>query len=182
MKKDVFDLEVMDLWGGEPRVEDWQIAPCGESHAIERGVDAVMLEIKSAEALSEGEDLGEILRDLTAELKAQMIAFSAIRRSAQAVLGDTSADESAQKQAKADMKAATDAVALIARTLDKVDDLSRRMRDDVAKDAGNALDETEMEALRQYFEQLIADKAEARARELVLDGAGDGKTGADPGG
>ncbi|MBW8318650.1 MAG: hypothetical protein K0M49_12215 [Arenimonas sp.] len=124
--------------------------------------DAAALERKSAEGLSPLDRLAALLDDLTTEMRQQFELFRKLRVTAEKLIDG--ADEAAAKAARADAKAATDAIALIVRTLEKIDSLQRQLardREEAALASGEGEDE---EAIRQELLRIIENQAEARAR------------------
>jgi hypothetical protein len=121
------------------------------------------LEVKSGDAVGEGADreLARLLSDFTGEMRAQFDLFRRLRAGAEALLDG--ADEAAAKLARADIKAATDAIALIIRTLEKIDSLQRQLARDRAEADDRRLEQAAPERLRARLAALI----EARVREGV---------------
>lgn len=166
------DLSLFGLPDGERALPD----------QVRREADAVLLELKSADAAAGAEEQQGLLAEMMREMRAQFIAFRDLRAKA-AQLCD-GGDEAAQKLARADLKAATDAMSLIVRTLEKVDSLQRQLaRDRELEEERQANEGGYQEAVHEV-EKLIED----RARELFEDWkrrdcAGDGENravGADP--
>lgn len=119
-------------------------------------------EVKSGDALSPLDRLAALLDDLTGEMRAQFELFRKLRASAEGLI--EGADEAVAKAARADAKAATDAIALIVRTLEKIDSLQRQLardREDAALASGEGEDE---EAITAELLRIIEIQAEARAR------------------
>lgn len=125
------------------------------------------LEIKSAEALSAGTDLRSLLNEATEELKEQLRLFQRLRRQAANLLDDPDGD---QKLARADLKAATDAISLIVRTLDKTDELQRKIDDAGEADRARHVDDETLDQLCENLNRHIADRAEQLARDLAAHG------------
>ena len=143
----------------------------------------LLLEIKSADA-TPGDDLRRLLNDMTGEMREQFDYFRDLRRAAE-IVGDTSVDEAQAKIARADVKAATDAMSLIIRTLEKVDALQRQL----ARDRDLELERNDgsdgHEAAKAKFLKLIDDKAvllfEQWKRDSVAADIGSvGSSGAGP--
>lgn len=141
-------------------------------------VDTCKLERKSvpafASVVSEGEtnDLRLLLNEMTTEMREQFLFFRQLREAAERVLpGDgTSSDDVDPKQARADVKAATDAMSLIIRTLEKIDALQRQLardRDDAQEREGEAADYAQAVA---FFLKRIEDLANDRAQRKVAEG------------
>ena len=124
------------------------------------------LEIKSAEAV--GMDLRGLLNEATEELKEQLHLFQRLRRQAADMLDDPEGD---QKLARADLKAATDAISLIVRTLDKTDELQRKIDDAGEADRARHVDDETLDRLCESLNRHIADRADALARARAADGS-----------
>lgn len=122
------------------------------------------LEIKSAEAVAAGVDLRALLNDATEELKEQLRLFQRLRRQAADLLDDPDGD---QKLARADLKAATDALSLIVRTLDKTDELQRKIDDAGEADRARHVDDETLDRLCESLNRHITDRAEALAGARV---------------
>ncbi|MBW8284319.1 MAG: hypothetical protein K0M55_12005 [Rhizobium sp.] len=164
----------LGLLGLAPGGDGWRGAESGLESGAEGGgesgpvaeagaaADAAALEQKSAEGLSPLDRLAALLDDLTGEMRQQFELFRKLRATAERQIDG--ADEAAAKAARADAKAATDAIALIVRTLEKIDSLQRQLardREDAALLSGEGEDE---EAIRQELLRIIENQAEARAR------------------
>lgn len=172
-----FDLALLGL---SPGADGW----LGPENGPERGstADQAGLEVKSGEALSPLDRLAALLDALTAEMRAQFELFRALRASAARLIDD--GDEAAAKAARADAKAATDAIALIVRTLEKIDSLQRQLardREDAALLSGEGEDEDEIRAELLRIIEMQAD-ARARARLAAFADAHDGAAPAGLGG
>lgn len=125
-----------------------------------READRVLLELKSADVAANAEAQHQLLAEMMREMRAQFIAFRDLRTKAAALCEE--GDEAAQKLARADLKAATDAMSLIVRTLEKVDSLQRQLlRDREMEEERQANESGYPEAVHEV-ERLI----EARAQEL----------------
>ncbi|MBP2547525.1 hypothetical protein J2858_000418 [Neorhizobium galegae] len=140
--------------------------------------ERVQLEKKSADALaaacdaSGAEELRLLLNEMTREMRAQFLAFRALRTAAEqttGACGTEGADDAAQKLARADLKAATDAMSLIVRTLEKVDSLQRQLARDRAAEAERQADEGGYEEAMRTVEALIEARAGERAQALFLE-------------
>jgi len=75
-------------------------------------------------------------------------------------------------------KAAVDLVSLIARTLEKIDQMERLIADDQARTAARTLSPDEREQLRQTVRQLILAAAERLAAERQAEAVEEGADGA----
>jgi hypothetical protein len=156
-----FDLSLFGTW------EDRAAYGRGvsmEDAALAAEVRAV-LEVKSAEALvSPAEQLRQVLNEMTVEMREQFAAFRTLREMAAKLLTD--GDEAEQKLARADVKAATDAMSVIVRTLEKVDALQRQLARDREIEAERVADEGGYEAAKARFIQMIEDRANETALGL----------------
>ncbi|MFB9951358.1 hypothetical protein ACFFP0_21125 [Rhizobium puerariae] len=154
-----FDPTLFGLWTERPAYGDAVVMDDGPLAGEVRGV---LLETKSAEvAVAPAEELRRLLNEMTVEMRDQFSAFRRMRASAEKALED--GDEAAQKLARADVKAATDAMSLIVRTLEKVDSLQRQLARDREIEAERVADEGGYEEARQRLLNLIEGKANARA-------------------
>ncbi|GEO84369.1 MULTISPECIES: hypothetical protein [Alphaproteobacteria] len=163
------DLGLLGLGRGG---KAWPLAECA------RAAGAAVLEMKSAQPLSPVDRLAALLDDLTQEMREQFELFRQLRAAAVAILSGTAegdsdtldeagasgVDEAAAKAARADAKAATDAIALIVRTLEKIDSLQRQLardREDAALSSGEGEDD---EAIKAELLRIIEAQAESRAK------------------
>ena len=159
---DSFDPELFGLWTERPVYGD---GIAMEDERLAEKVRGVLLETKSAEgAVSPSDELRRLLNEMTVEMRAQFGTFRDMRRSAEKALED--GDEAAQKLARADVKAATDAMSLIVRTLEKVDSLQRQISRDREIEAERAADEGGYEEAKQRFIKMIEDRANETAVRL----------------
>lgn len=148
----------------------WRTAPVyGDDITMEdEGLAAdvrAVLEVKSAEGLaSPTDELRRLLNEMTVEMREQFSTFRQMRESAAAAL--EGGDEAAQKLARADVKAATDAMSLIIRTLEKVDSLQRQLARDREIEAERVADEGGYEEAKARFVRMIEEKANDRALRL----------------
>jgi hypothetical protein len=163
---DNFAPELFGFWP-QSRVYDGDPStPMDEAEARE-AIGEYFLETKS-DAATPGDDLRVLLNEMTAEMREQFAAFRELRKAAeQAASGN--GDEAAAKLARADLKAATDAMSLIVRTLEKIDQLQRqfaRDREQAAEDREAALGLDEAKA---RFHVLIEQRATERARQMLAE-------------
>lgn len=183
---DNFAPELFGFWP-QSRVYDGDPStPMDEADARE-AIGEYFLKTKSDTA-TPGDELRVLLNEMTAEMREQFAAFRELRKAAeQAASGG--GDEAAAKLARADLKAATDAMSLIVRTLEKIDQLQRqfaRDREQAAEDREAALGLDEAKA---RFHALIEQRAAERARQTLAEwqqhgapDAADGGTGDGAGG
>lgn len=145
---------------------------------LEEAVGALTLETKSGP--SPVEEMQGLLNAMTGELRAQFAMFQKIRAAAEPRLDG---EDTEAKLARADAKAAVDALALITRTMEKIDGLQRGLADALAREAEENFDDAAYRALLADIDRKIAARAEERARILAAEWAeaADGATGP-PGG
>ncbi|SMF48794.1 hypothetical protein SAMN02982989_2585 [Xaviernesmea oryzae] len=156
---ETFDPALFGLWAERPVYGEGQAM---DDAALADEVRGVLLETKSAEgAISPAEELRGLLNEMTVEMRDQFATFRRMRASAEKALTD--GDEAAQKLARADMKAATDAMSLIVRTLEKVDGLQRQLARDRELEAERAADEGGYEEAKARFMKLIEERANESA-------------------
>ncbi|MCL6708330.1 hypothetical protein M8R20_15120 [Pseudomonas sp. R2.Fl] len=170
------DLALFGAWPGGREGEPWP------AEQAERVSARVVLEMKSLEAVSPVEELAGLLNELTAEMGEQFRLFRRLRADAEPGLaGEGEADgadgfgpdgrrtDGARpdgKTARADVKAATDAMSLIVRTLEKIDALQRQLARDRADAEARRAEEDDDAAIHDRLEALIAARADERARIL----------------
>ena len=139
---------------------------------LKEEVRAVVLETKSEP--SPVAEMQRLLNDMTTELRGQFDMFQKIRmRAEQAIDGD----EAEAKVAKADAKSAVDALALITRTLEKIDGLQRGLADVLARQAEENFDDAVYHTLVASIDRKIAERGEERAHMLVVERAAAAGTG-----
>lgn len=159
---DNFDLSLFGAWGEQPLYG--QAADLADSALAEK-VRRVLLETKSADGgLEPAEELRRLLNEMTVEMRDQFATFRRMRTAAEEALED--GDEAAQKLARADVKAATDAMSLIVRTLEKVDSLQRQLARDRALEAERVADEGGYQEAKARFIRMIEDRAHEKACQL----------------
>ncbi len=127
----------------------------------EDGCDEALPDVIEVKAAGAG-DLVALLTEFTAEMRAQFHLFRRLRAGAESLIDG--ADEGLAKLARADIKAATDAIALIVRTLEKIDALLRQLERDRLDAEERLMEARDPEVLRGEVEALIAARVEA---ELV---------------
>ena len=174
MDESMFEPELFGPWPDQPTYG----APLPEGQALSP-------EIKAA-GLPDEAELRLLLNDMTLEMRGQFDAFRKLRE-ASAPLMAGEADEAAGKLARADLKAAADAMSLIVRTLEKIDTLQRQMARD-RRDADERNTEPQgYDDAKRHFLDLIEQRAPERAHLLFADwlrngagtaaGAGAGEAG-----
>jgi hypothetical protein len=121
-------------------------------------------------------EMQSLLNDMTTELRAQFAIFRTIRERAEPGI---EGDDAEAKVAKADAKAAVDSMALIARTLEKIDAMQRGLADALARQAEENFDDAAYRALLDDIDRKISERAEERAgalfaawKEAGADGTG----------
>jgi hypothetical protein len=184
------DIETFDpaLFGSWPPLAGRRAMP-GWGGVDDVGQDELFfLETKTAAAPQEA--LRALMNDMTQEMREQFDYFRKLRTQADAMSGGD-ADDAAAKLARADVKAATDAMSLIVRTLEKVDSLQRQLSRDRDLEAERNADRPGYEQAKAKLLELIEQKANERADVIVAqrrrdagqvpasdsDGGGDGDGG-----
>lgn len=157
------DPGLFGLWPKEAGYDGFRDRGGERALAFAPEIRRIVLETKSG---AEPEpDLHALLNDLTREMADQFRAFRALRAGAETLITG-SEDEAAVKLAKADIKAATDAISLIVRTLEKLDSLQRTLANDRALEAERTLDAHGFAEARQKLVALVDARAEERAHHL----------------
>lgn len=164
-----FDPDLFGLWTDESlyAADDDVTQDAG----LEETVRNVLLEIKSAETeLKPADELRQLLNEMTAEMRQQFATFRTMREAASGLLSGEADDavsadgnEASQKLARADVKAATDAMSLIVRTLEKVDALQRQLSRDRQVEADRLADAGGYEEAKARFVRMIEDRANETA-------------------
>jgi hypothetical protein len=127
-------------------------------------MEEVLPEVIEVKAAGAG-DLVALLNEFTSEMRAQFDLFRRLRAGAESLIDG--ADEGLAKQARADVKAATDAIALIVRTLEKIDALLRQLERDRLDAEERLIEARDPEVLRSEVEALIAARVEAALAERL---------------
>jgi hypothetical protein len=157
-----FDPSLFGTWA-ERATYDGKGPP--EDPVLAAEVRRVLLEVKSAETpFDPAEELRRLLNEMTVEMREQFSTFRRMRSAAEVAL--ESGDEAAQKLARADVKAATDAMSLIVRTLEKVDGLQRQLAHDREVEAERVADEGGYEEAKARFMKMIEERAGQQAERL----------------
>jgi hypothetical protein len=116
-----------------------------------------------------------MLNEMIVELRGQFDSFRRLRAGAEAMLAEGGDDA---KTAKTDLKAATDALALIVRTLEKLDSLQRGLAAERAAAQEEVFDDRAFDAVMQRIQEKIQMRARELAHELhqpcPAHGPGDG--------
>ena len=114
------------------------------------------------------EEMQGLLNAMSGELRAQFAMFQRIREQAELRLDG---EEAEAKIAKADAKAAVDALSLIIRTMEKIDGLQRGLADALARQAEETFDDAAYRKLLADIDRKISERAEERAHRLLADRA-----------
>ncbi|MGO4439627.1 hypothetical protein [Rhizobium sp. RAF56] len=173
-----FDPTLFGIW---PPVGDHQPesgAEAWDAERVRRQATRAVIETKSAE--QPREDLRLLLNDMTREMRDQFDYFRKLRGAAEA-LGAIDGDEAAAKLARADVKAATDAMSLIVRTLEKVDSLQRQLTRDRELEAERHAQTPAYEKAKEHFMRQIEARAEEIGRALHEEWKRNGDPPADTG-
>jgi hypothetical protein len=177
---DDFDPALFGVWT-EGHAYDGLGADIGDAWSdaeCRRQAVNLLLETKSAEMPPE--DLRRLMNDMTREMREQFDHFRRLRASAEELCGPD-ADEAAAKAARADIKAATDAMSLIVRTLEKIDALQRQLARDREMEAERNADSLDYEEkkrrLQDLIERQVREKVEASIKQREPDHPGAGETG-----
>lgn len=152
----------------------WPLPVLGEGQARD------LLEFKSVDLAALNGHYADLLNDLTQEMRAQFEQFRILREGAEALM--RGADDAAAKLARADLKAASDAMSVIVRTLEKIDALQRQLaRDREAEQDRAESDHDTLDAAQARVLALVETQAEARAHLLFAEWKNAAMaTGADP--
>jgi hypothetical protein len=133
----------------------------------------VTLETKSrspdkASGTIDGPDgLWRLLNEMTTEMREQFLLFRELREGAGPAL-DGAADEALAKLARADVKAATDAMSLIVRTLEKIDTLQRQLARDREVAAESDAENQDYEEAVAFFQRRIDELVEQKVRAKLV--------------
>ncbi|MGE7371050.1 hypothetical protein ACQKKX_18585 [Neorhizobium sp. NPDC001467] len=134
---------------------------------LRQSVRDVTLELKSVEQrraeAGAASDMRPILNEAVLELKDQFETFRRLRSAAESMLDG--GDDAAQKLARADIKAATDAMSLIVRTLEKIDTLQRQLARDRQDEAERAAEAGSYQEALLEVDRLIDERAQERYRQ-----------------
>ncbi|MAM09030.1 MAG: hypothetical protein CML23_00915 [Rhizobiaceae bacterium] len=156
---ETFDISLFGLWPRTPRYEG---DPA--THRAHAGYHAIEPKARRANA---DDDLRLLLNDLTVEMRAQFAFFRKLRMAA--VKKGREGDDA---DVRGEVKAAADAVALIIRTLEKADELQRRLAESRRDAEERALDLRTYEDAKAHFLDLIEKRAEELAERRIAERAG----------
>lgn len=141
------------------------------------GAGAVALETKSVviddaacqpDGTIDGPDeVWRLLNEMTQEMREQFRFFRELREGAGAALEGV-ADDVSGKLARADVKAATDAISLIVRTLEKIDTLQRQLARDRETVAESEADNQDYEEAVAFFQRRIDELVEQKMRARLV--------------
>ncbi|MBO0128308.1 hypothetical protein [Agrobacterium sp. OT33] len=124
----------------------------------------------AAEDAARNGELRQMLNEMTEEMRDQFHLYRTLRQESEtALLG--AADDAPGKQARADVKAATDQLSLIVRTLERIDALQRVLAEE--REALAAEDETDAEdyeAAVAHFLRRIDELADQKCRAKLEAG------------
>ena len=112
-----------------------------------------------------GDELRVLLNQMTAEMREQFAAFVELRKGAE--IAALSGDETAEKLARADLKAAADAMGLIVRTLEKIDQLQRQLARDREMEIESREQAEGYAAAKGQLLAIIEQRAEEKAALIV---------------
>lgn len=156
---ETFDISLFGLWPRNPRYD-------GGAGRTESGFHVI--EPKTRRGGSD-DDMRLLLNDLTAEMRAQFTFFKRLRM--RAVKRGNQNDDA---DVRAEVKAATDAIALIIRTLEKADELQRRLAASRKDEEERQLNFRDYDNAKAHFLDLIEKRAEELAERKLA-----GRNGAD---
>jgi hypothetical protein len=139
----------------------------GVGDDLDAAVKTVWLETKAAAEPSPAEETQRLLSEMHTELKAQFEVFRKIRADADARLDG--GDDNEQKLAKADLKAAIDALSLITRTIEKIDGLQRSLARDIETAAEQDVSDAEYDEMVAGIERKIDERAAERMRAWLAE-------------
>lgn len=149
-----FDISLFGLWPRNPRYE-------GGAGRTEAGYH--FIEPKTRRGGGD-DDMRLLLNDLTAEMRAQFAFFKRLRM--RAVKRGSQGDDG---DARAEVKAATDAIALIIRTLEKADELQRRLAASRMDEEERQLNFRDYDNAKAHFLDLIEKRAEELAERKLAE-------------
>ncbi|PZM17097.1 hypothetical protein [Rhizobium tubonense] len=162
------DIETFDpaLFGSWPPPGRHEVTAGWSAEESRAQAEGLFLETKSAEAPQEA--LRMLMNDMTQEMRDQFDYFRKLRTAAEAKAGGE-VDDAEAKLARADVKAATDAMSLIVRTLEKVDSLQRQLARDRDLEAERNADRPGYEEAKSKLLALIEQKANERAEIIIAE-------------
>lgn len=161
-----FVAELCGFWPERRVYSGAQSVEAGSGWSDERVRDAVAayrLEIKSE--LLPGDELRVMLNQMTAEMREQFAAFVELRKGAE--IAADGGDEAAGKLARADLKAAVDAMGLIVRTLEKIDQLQRQLARDREIEMEGREQAEGYAAARGQLLEIVEQRADEKAALIV---------------
>lgn len=125
-------------------------------------------DMRPAGSIDGPDGLWRLLNEMTAEMREQFRFFRDLREGADDAL-DAAIDDGPGKTARADVKAATDAMSLIVRTLEKIDTLQRQLARDREVAAESEADNQSYEEAVAFFQRRIDDLVEQKVRARLAD-------------
>lgn len=171
---DDFDPALFGTWPDSPAygvadAVDTEAAGWAEGKSWRAaGHTAAILAIETKSAAPPEGELRLLLNDMTREMRGQFDYFRRLRQEAEA-RDDGGADEAAAKLARADVKAANDAMSLIVRTLEKIDALQRQLARDRELEAERHADTPDYREVRNKILIQIEARADEKARRLYAE-------------
>lgn len=124
----------------------------------------------AAEDAARNGELRQMLNEMTEEMRDQFHLYRTLRQESEAALLGA-ADDAPGKQARADVKAATDQLSLIVRTLERIDALQRVLAEErEALAAEEETDTEDYEAAVAHFLKRIDELAEQKCRARLEAG------------
>ncbi|HCD82868.1 MAG TPA: hypothetical protein DEQ45_03380 [Agrobacterium sp.] len=118
----------------------------------------------AAEDAARNGELRQMLNELTVEMRDQFHMYRNLRQASEAALL-AAAEDASGKQARADVKGATDQLSVVVRTLERIDVLQRLLAEERAALSGEDDTDTEdYEAAVAHFLQRIDELAEQKCR------------------
>nr|WP_272210645.1 hypothetical protein [Marinicella sp. W31]MDC2876546.1 hypothetical protein [Marinicella sp. W31] len=157
---ETIDIALFGLWPRSPRYDG---DPAG------RRVDAAYHEIEpKARPGDADDDLRLLLNDLTSEMRAQFAFFRKLRMAAvKKSRGGEAAD------VRGEVKAAADAVSLIIRTLEKADEMQRRLAENRRNADERDLNLRDYDDAKAHFLDLIEKRAGELAERRIAERSGE---------
>ncbi|WP_319517189.1 hypothetical protein [uncultured Martelella sp.] len=154
------DISLFGLWPRSPRY-DGDLA----GRRVETAYHVIEPKARSGDA---DDALRLLLNDLTAEMRAQFAFFRKLRMAA---VKKSRAEDGDATDVRGEVKAAADAVALIIRTLEKADELQRRLAENRRNAEERDLNLRDYDDAKAHFLDLIEKRAEELAQKRIAERA-----------